>query len=280
MLNNFNPDQYLYHFTTYTTALEHILPNQTIRFSPFEKTNDPRESKNWNFTLICPTDTNIASNESFFELQKEANCILKENTKLLCFTRDVVLPSDPLSFIRGNGFSHPRMWAQYAGNHSGICLVFDKSKLTKIINDTFAEKGTIYQNHVSYDSFSEKHGMAFYLNYDDVENNGIKLSVKNHLDKYINELFFVKMPDWKDEWELRYVLFSNQDKEYEHVKYEDALVRIIIGEDFPNVYETLIVEYCRKYNISASKMAWNNGIPGSVGIYDHKSGISKIRNPF
>ncbi|MBT2722328.1 DUF2971 domain-containing protein [Bacillus sp. ISL-46] len=277
MLNNFNPDQYLYHFTTYTTALEHILTSRTLRFSPFSKTNDPRESKNWNFTLILSSDDNL-DNQAVYNLQSEINKLLKNNTKLLCFTRDVVLPSDPVSFIRGNGFSHPRMWAQYAGNHSGICLVFDKSKLTKIINDTFAEKGTIYQNHVSYDSFS--HGMAFDLNYDDVENNGTKLSVKNHLDKYINELFFLKMPDWKDEWEFRYVLFSNHDKEYEHVKYEDALVRIIIGEDFPSVYETLIVEYCRKYNISASKMAWNNGIPGSLGIYNHESGISKISSPF
>ncbi|MBT2727821.1 DUF2971 domain-containing protein [Bacillus sp. ISL-75] len=279
MLNNFNPDQYLYHFTTYTTALEHILTSRTLRFSPFSKTNDPRESKHWNFTLILSSDDNL-DNQAVYNLQSEINKLLKNNTKLLCFTRDNILQTDALSFIRGRGFAHPRMWAQYAGNHTGICLVFDKYKLNKIIKNNFHDKGTVYHNNVSYGQFSENLISAFYLNYDDIKKDGIEECAKNHLNLYNNELFFSKTPDWKDEWEYRYVVFSNQQNEYENVKYEDALERIILGADFPRVYETLIVEYCKKYNISASKMFWNNGGSGSVGIYNHESGISKISSPF
>lgn len=37
----------LYHYTKLATALEDIVPNQTLKLGPFSSMRDPRESQDW-----------------------------------------------------------------------------------------------------------------------------------------------------------------------------------------------------------------------------------------
>jgi hypothetical protein len=268
-------DKYLYHFTTHTTALEHIFPNQTIRFSPFSKTNDPRESKDWNFTFHSKTEP--SDYRELISLQNEFNKTLKAHTKILCFARDVPLKDEWINWLHpGRGFSRPRMWAQYAGNHQGVCLVFDKQKLNRVIHENLKQKDHIYNGAVDY-NISNYH--AFSLNLDEIKSKGFEEYIKNHLATNHKHLFLEKNNDWKDEAEYRWILFNKENTDYEYVKYKDALVAIILGIDFPPVYEIIIQSYCEKFNIHATRVYWENGGARIIPIYNpesKESGINKL----
>src|SRR5262245_20057369 len=126
----------LCHYTAREKALEKILESKKIRLGQFAFTNDPRESKEW----IAPTAT--WSNETIFEhvdYQYEVNRIRKEEWLVLC----MACHNNPNLNFYGNiteeydhikyGFSHSRMWSQYADNYQGVCFVFDGRKLDKEI---------------------------------------------------------------------------------------------------------------------------------------------------
>src|SRR2546423_10786553 len=122
-----DPERYLYHYTRHDTALEYILPSLKLKLGIFANVNDPRESKAWFFTLICPTES--PNNDEFFKLQEDATRIVKGTCKVLCLTRDnPIISRDMPHDVFGRGYAHSRMWAQYAGNHKGVCLILDKEK--------------------------------------------------------------------------------------------------------------------------------------------------------
>ena len=134
-----DPNQFVYHYTSDSIALEHIFPSNQIRFSPFNTTNDPKETKIWGFNLFSPANQLPPSNKAI-EIIQETNRLLKNTSKILCLTRDHHNPNDIPFLLAGRGFSHPRMWAQYAANHRGVCLQFEKSKLHKKIIEQLANK--------------------------------------------------------------------------------------------------------------------------------------------
>jgi hypothetical protein len=275
-------NKYLYHFTRYTTALEYILPSHTIRFSPFLQTNDPRESKDWMFSMTgslltpeLPNDDEIFG--TYMDTQSEFNSYLKRKTKLFCLTRDVSLPFEDCSV---RGYSRARMWAQYADNHKGVCLIFDKKKLHKAIQSNLKNGAQLYDGPVNYGPVYSYPANAFKVKYEDIKNKGLKESARNHLNTYYKELFFEKYHDWKDETEYRWVIFNSDNEGYETFYYQDALVCIILGADFPPVYETIIQNYCRKFKVRAARMFWTNGTPSVVPAYNPETNESFISQVF
>ncbi|UYX53363.1 DUF2971 domain-containing protein [Bacillus thuringiensis] len=268
MLNNeFDSNQYLYHFTKYTTALEYILPKRLIRFSTLKNTNDLRERKEWAFSMGIPNE-DIIPFERFQEINKDINSLVKENSKVICFTRDNSIPVEFPYEVFGRGYSHPRMWAQYGGNHRGVCLMFNKQKLGQEINKQLSQRGMIYKGNVNYGTtYSRKMLEAFHFRYEDIVREGLMDFAQKHSSKYIKELFFEKALDWKEEWEYRWVLLDKEKSDYQYVNYKNSLEEIILGEDFPPVYESIILAYCKKFNTKASRLLWKNGIPNLFPVY-------------
>ncbi|MEK4650852.1 DUF2971 domain-containing protein [Niallia sp. FSL W8-0954] len=260
MFGKVDPDKYLYHFTSYTTALEYILPQRTLRINSYSNMNDPRESKKWNFNVSYSRDK--LDYIGFNEIQEKFHSNLKMKTKVLCFTKDN-LDFNEMEFMT-RGYLHPRMWAQYGGNHKGLCLMFDKSKLAKIIDDNLSPKGDIYQGAVRYGKFSIN---PFHVDYDELKSLGYEKFIKKQVKENYQELYFEKMLDWKDECEYRWVLVSDENSEFEYVHYKDSLVAIILGVDFPPVYETIIESYSKKFKINVVRMYWNNGQPSVLPVY-------------
>ncbi len=260
MFGNVDPDKYLYHYTSYTTALEYIFPQRTLRINSYTNMNDPRESKKWRFNISFSKEKPdyITVNE----IQEKLNSYLKTKTKVLCFAKDN-LNLNEIEFMT-RGYLHPRMWAQYGGNHKGLCLMFDKSKLAKIIDDNLSQKGDIYQDAVRYGKFSIN---PFHVDYDELKTLGYEKFIKKHIKENFQELYFEKMLDWKDECEYRWVLISDENSDYEYVQYLDSLEAIILGVDFPPVYETIIEKYSKKYNINVVRMDWYNGKPSVIPVY-------------
>lgn len=249
-------DKFLYHYTTIETALEKILPNGNLRFSEIINTNDPRERKNWNFVLTCPSPK-IPQGDKYLEIIAEANCIFKRNCKLLCFSSDVTDENANTFNLTINGFKHPRMWAQYAENHRGICLVFEKKKLSKNIAESLKDKGILHHGYVNYTQSIHSYD-AFHLNYDEICFKGLNIYLMEHLSKFYRELFFEKNIDWRDECEYRWVIIGNNSNE-EYVSIRNAICGVIVGADFPTVYKVVIEKFCQEYKINAAKINWCNG---------------------
>jgi hypothetical protein len=132
------PDEFLYHYTTSEAALGSILPTGQIRLGLIAATNDPREAKEWFFSLRSPTDS--PSLDEFFEIVKGATLHANESAKVLCLTMDAMRPAPREIF--GRGWAHSRMWAQYGGGHSGVCLIFDWRLLEKRLSETLTGKAT------------------------------------------------------------------------------------------------------------------------------------------
>lgn len=80
-------DKFLYHYTSSSTAIEHILKDRSLRLGSYTKTNDPKESKTWQFSL----GTNESRDLGKYKMEEMSNWLsneLKLKTKLACFSMD------------------------------------------------------------------------------------------------------------------------------------------------------------------------------------------------
>ncbi|MEF3306259.1 DUF2971 domain-containing protein [Paenibacillus sp. GYB003] len=197
-----DPNKYLYHYTTNETALEHILTSNELRFSPLIKTNDPKETKDWQFSYRIDSIDRNKELPDIAHLFKEE---LQRRCKVVCFTRD-----DPRKFVSGQsrilhrGYCRPRMWAQYANNHTGVCLVFDKSKLNDLIINQLGFLGELQQGAVRYKDTKVKMEV-FSLDCSKIQQLGVEKFYKYHLRKHLKSLIFEKLVDWKSELEYRWL---------------------------------------------------------------------------
>lgn len=120
-LTLYDPD----YFTSIDSAIK-ILYNGTLKFSKLNRTNDTLESKpKINFN-------GLSNKNDIIILRKHITELNNNMLQLLCFTMNYTKKNDMVndtirySDYSGRGFSLPRMWAQYAKNNLGICLVFKK----------------------------------------------------------------------------------------------------------------------------------------------------------
>ena len=136
---------YLFHYTTLATAVEHILPTRTFRMSPFSLMRDPRESHRWGYSGV---GSDHFADDLFEELAVRAE-EQKANIKVMSLTRDVERP--PPNEIFGRGFARPRLWEQYGGDHAGVCLGFDRTALVTQLETQLKEVGWMRHGDVEYE---------------------------------------------------------------------------------------------------------------------------------
>ena len=167
--DKFETKKYLYHYTTVDTAIKILLTNSLL-FSRINETNDSMESKaKIDFEQMYDED-DIKSVEDFIKMKKEISKYFeqcREIVQLLCFSVDTritekdrkqfmksVYNKDKYYDISGRGFAFPRMWAQYANNNSGVCLIFVKVKL---LNQIKKRIEFVKDDLVIYKSFVDKY---------------------------------------------------------------------------------------------------------------------------
>lgn len=257
-------DKYLYHYTSAETALEKIIPASTLKVGAFHNTNDPKESKSWDFNLAC------GDSDPSYEATSKAKGIvsgtIQERVKLLCFSKDKsYMDIDPLNHLFSRGFAKPRMWAQYGGNHTGVCFVFEKEKLNVAIGKEYVGMDTdVYQGSVTYQNRPLSEDItrsAYTINYPHFLDVGLQHYVRQHLFTHYRRLFFEKSLDWRDEEEYRWVLVSNKEGNL-YLNFGDALAGIVFGENTEEKIISSIVEESRKLgDIEFEQMSWKNCTP-------------------
>lgn len=253
-------NQYLYHYTKAETAINFILKDKTLKFSKFHTTNDPRESKSW-FFIPGTNENRDLSKYSPEYLSKIMNPRIKTTTHLLCFSMDKELTGQHLIDTPNRGFCKPRMWAQYGGNHTGVCLIFDIKSLTKEIRSNLNNKDwqanpVVYRDRLLAEIVSEP---AFIVNIDKLEEWGEEQYAFSHGQKFKDRLFFEKASDWENENEYRWVLFDSEDEIY--LEYKNALKGIMFGEYCSEETINKIVNLTKNDSIQFQQLKWRNCTP-------------------
>lgn len=148
---------YLFHYTRLSTAVESILPNWSLRMSPFSQMRDPRESQLLPIEGISgyvADDTDLRDEiRRFAELDQKAKA-LKDRVKVLALTRDDLSPRDETSSPFARGYAHPRLWEHYADDHRGVCLCLDKTEFIRTAVDSLQTSGGLMHERSSTSTLS------------------------------------------------------------------------------------------------------------------------------
>jgi len=254
----------LCHYTKKDIAIEKILYEGKIKFNQIGRTNDPKESI-VNLTVASfPSLGDKNADGYYILLSNEFQRIQKEEWKVLCMTMHSSKKknqNEVASKFR-YGWNRPAMWAHYAENHSGVCIIFDGNKLYKNIKSKLSEH-KLFPKKVSYKKPSTQ--TKYYDDFqkiikDQPEIDDLRAQIRKHLEEKRNEYFFSKFSTWKDESEYRFLAHSTCTDD-EFVNIHGTIKSILVGSNFPNAYIPSIEKIAIKLNISAGKMLWVNGIP-------------------
>ncbi|MBU4264308.1 MAG: DUF2971 domain-containing protein [Proteobacteria bacterium] len=259
-----DPNRYIYHYTSASTAIDFILPNQTLRLSPYTSTNDPKETKDWHFDQGAKGDDFDFGKYPLFELASKLSKAIKQKAKVLCFCQDRgPLRGVNIHDIPYRGYFKPRMWAQYGDSHRGVCLILEKKNLQKEFESTFKSSLSIV-GPVNYKDtgilLDRTTGNAFTINMDEYVRVGFDEYMWAHIRTYYQELFFQKMTDWSQELELRFLLFSDSS-EFEYLSIKSSLVGIVFGTDAKEEDVKAIQKITRGTGIQHIGIIWKNNSP-------------------
>lgn len=255
---------YLYHYTSAKTALDHILKTKLLRLGPYTKTNDPKETKSWQFDLGTNENRDLGKYR-MEELSAWLSLELKARARLLCFSMDKEpIVGEHLTDIFNRGYCKPRMWAQYADRHAGLCLVFNRQRLTTLIEKQVGNSCLLYSGPVAYIDRGIARDLAkdqqYTINVDVLENDGRAMFAGRHLRTHWKKLFFEKMTDWRDECEWRYVAFANSEVDL-YVACEQALDGIVFGEETPPEIIQAAIDATAGRGIRYLGLKWKNCSP-------------------
>mgnify|MGYP000159936606 FL=1 len=253
-LTLYDPDYldngYLYHFTNIESAIK-ILNNGTLKFSKLSYANDTLESKPKIIFL------GLENYKDAIELRKHVVELNTNMLQLLCFTMDYPKRSEDVSDsikygdYSGRGFSLPRMWAQYAENNLGICLVFKRKAISQLIKNTLGSS-LIYEDKIEYknqfqeveidSSISKNLLEVIKLHKSLVAKSLSSLDFFKNNKELVKYCYFSKLDDWRSENEYRFLAFGDED--YLIKDIDSALSGVIIGEKMSPENQRIISFFC------------------------------------
>mgnify|MGYP001042905651 CR=1 FL=1 len=264
--------QFLYHYTTRSAAFDHVLPTGRIRFSPYKSMRDPLENKlpimvgGWFVPEDVPPDDPEHPEAAWWALNQGIQRIW-ENSKLLSLTADDESQLEADSPLR-KGWQRARMWEQYAENHAGACLFFNREKLTACIERAFAssDPGSLFRGlvHYSAEPVDRSAGVDFGSLAGKVDN--------QYVNQFVNErkedLFFRKTNDWATEFEYRFVS-TVPGGSYVYVDFEDALEFVMVSERFPHWQRPGAIEASQAVGTKPLVVDWSTGRPRMANLKTH-----------
>lgn len=256
-----NPKRYLYHYTTIDTALNYILKSNTLKVSRMTNTNDPKESKSWLFEIGSNENADL-DKYNMWELSEKVDSLIKSSTFLLCFSKDLILSGDHIKDLPKRGYGHSRMWAQYAKNHTGVCLVFDNDQLSNAFHDSFKNFSYYAQNINYIDRFiGERDDSSYIINVDYLEKMGLEEYAFVHAEAFKNRLFFEKLEDWKNENEYRWILFGEEGMDEPLFSFNRALKGIVFGASCNENDIQSVVNLTHEMSLDYLQLKWRNCSP-------------------
>ena len=266
-----NDNDALFHYTKLSTCIEKILPKKQLRLSSLKDTNDPREYK-FSYLSSIGRKAPKGKEEYYDQCYPIFDRIVKHECRIICFCSNAkpVITDDCGEIINDlvptvEGWAKSRMWSQYGESQNGVCLVFSKSSLLKYLDrisdiHSHRKKGAF----VKYTPKGVPHD-AYQVNSDLLYEKGVQEYCEMHLERHIEDLFFTKHIDYRDESEFRIVLHDPK-KKFEFISIENAIKGLVLGDRTPEVYNSVFEQFSNNLNIGVLKAYWFKGKPNLIRI--------------
>jgi hypothetical protein len=155
------------------------------------------------------------------------------------------------------------MWEQYAENHAGACLVFDRRLLDESVRSCTAFANGIAEKIIYSDSPLPEHGAArslYAASLIDAGDGDLEQGLMKHWRSHAKELFFRKLEDWMTEHEYRYVILDGGTNET-YVHYGGSLRAVIVGEGFQDWQLPGAAEVCSDVGADLRQIRWGAAPP-------------------
>ena len=261
-------EAYLFHYTK-AAGLAGMLESNSFRMSSLQGLNDPRESKPLNLGFSTMGGTPVPSPAEMGSALKEINLLLKEQVYLGCFTAERDALSDDGDYFRG--YARARSWAQYADNHRGACLVFDRPALMAPFTAAVEAHTAGAIALCDYVTYIDRQTLdAQGIDTAQLRSVGAAGIARRWIEEKADTLFFWKNTDWQSESEYRLVSVGISDRSAPTIPIRDVLVGIILGEEFPVEESNVIADRLRRLKITEplqiGRMGWRGGLPGCGGV--------------
>lgn len=218
--------RFLYHYTKFDNAIN-ILTVGRLFMCSLEKQNDPWESLTRENTGVMGRGEPI---EETCRNLRNHECAIAERKN---YVRQASFSVDARCShsIWRHGWNLTRMWAQYADNNAGVCLIFDYKQLHNDFDAAFANKTTPhFDRPINYVNLFEL---------DELESRYWEATT-TFLDNAHIDLLFTKHDDFEHEQEYRFLaanrcLKTSVDNLYLPVK--KSFCGLITGKLFDRGYD-------------------------------------------
>jgi Protein of unknown function (DUF2971) len=213
----FEVDRYVYHYTKWEVARDHILGGKrTIKISSAQRLNDLLEfqgfTSGWNFK----SDANF-SPEFERRMYPIINNACKKRIRVFATSLDknpIIQshPDGPIIHQEGcRGFAHPPMWAHYAENHAGVCLILDRIKIDHRIREHCSAM-IVRDSRISYfhglQSEMARRRVHVESNWQGLDDSQLSSKVLDFFNNLETPPFLMKHTDWRYENEYRWVVLG------------------------------------------------------------------------
>lgn len=243
MINN-QVDNTLFHYTSLSTFMLHILPKKELKLSKIKDSRDPYEYQAFN--VRPKVDETLQKDMKFEDFLNEAKT-LKLNSQYLC----LCMPdckNDKDNHAR-MGYDRPKVWESYGDDHRGVCIALNKDKL---LSEFKLKKPRILRGQSKYGEIVYKDIVRML---DDPKSKSLENYYLEHnsFDKidflrvFEKAFFFQKDFDYKDENEYRLVYIPTGN--YNEMEKKDLkldISNIITALYFGDRVEKEFIEFYKK----------------------------------
>jgi hypothetical protein len=262
-----DPAALMCHFTRSATAFEKILPERKLWMNPYSTMRDPFENQ---YPFIQSAagggDDADAENKLFWSIQRKV-ALSREPHSLLALTEGDPRPGDAIERDFRCPWSRPRMWEQYAENHAGACLIFDREQLLEALRDDLEGRGSYWEGSVNYTVAGYAGSVAARILLSQFHEDALEEEVDAYVQHHYKDFFFLKTEDWATEFEYRFVFERNTEPNVRflpagnHVSYGDALRWVLVGEHFPDWQLPGAEAVAQAANVELRRMSWDLNRP-------------------
>lgn len=266
-----SPDRgrYVYHYTKLDVAASFILGgDRQLRLGRAKTMNDPLEHDTRRRILGFAGNHLVPDQIDLFS--RAIDTAARENVRIFSATFDrpsivVDHPNGPIvtsPLLRG--LSHPAMWAHYAENHSGVCLVFDRKKLDSRIlaaaNSLAVRSGEVeYQPWLNFALAKAKATLDA-----DTRPETAESWANRQILGLWEQLYLKKHEDWSYENEFRWLVIGKSPSDFFVQLKGSELAAVIVGSECAPSNHAHVETLSKEWSAAARVMMWSDGTANAL----------------
>ena len=263
------------HYTSIESMLT-VLSAGTFKFSPLNEMNDPWENQPREFFRFARDEGN---KDNTLPVENNLKFDLHNHVKLFCATHSLSPPkvatqlhpevpwltsdqhvdlcvNDDVGQMEMGAchacFERLRMWEQYGDRRRGACLLIDRVRLRKQIEENYKRNVSGFVAYAGYPDSMSIRNQATAIQSDRSTTNINKI-VDFNLNCNCSGLFFLKDIDWASENEFRFAILD-RNKGSTFVKFGDSLRAIVLGWE---CHPALRHSIAKLVDVPVYQLVWN-----------------------